>query len=143
MRPSLRAVLVFGQASGHIPGGMHMKAPYPILVWMPRILGLMLFVFIGMFALDAFEPGASALEQAGHFAVHLIPALAVLLVVMVGWKRPVIAGSLLLALALTYAIWVSQRLDWIMAISGPVGLIGVLFILSKVIQRQVPQAAGK
>lgn len=120
-----------------------MKAPYPILLWMPRILGLMLFVFIGMFALDAFVPGASAMEHTGHFVVHLIPAFAVLLIVLVGWKRPVIGGTLLLALGLTYAIWVSQRLDWIMAISGPVGLIGVLFILSKVIQRQVPQAVGK
>jgi hypothetical protein len=115
---------------------MRMKTPYPVLLWLPRVLGLMLFVFIGMFALDAFVPGASAIEQAGHFLVHLIPAFAVLLVVIVGWKRPVIAGSLLLALALTYAIWVSQRLDWIMAISGPVALIGVLFILSKVIQRR-------
>jgi|LakMenE01Jun11ns_1017448.scaffolds.fasta_scaffold9824903_2 hypothetical protein len=119
---------------------MYMKAPYPILLWMPRVLGLMLFVFIGMFALDAFEPGASAMEQAGHFVVHLIPAFAVLLIVIVGWKRPVIGGTLLLALALTYAIWVSQRLDWILAISGPVALIGVLFILSKVIQRRT--AAG-
>ena len=39
-----------------------------------------------------------------------------------------IAGSLLLALALSYAIWVSQRLDWVLAISGPVALIGVLLL---------------
>ncbi len=113
-----------------------MKAPYPVLLWLPRVLGLMLFLFISMFALDAFEGDASALNKVGGFLIHLIPAFAVLLVVIIGWKRPVIAGSLLLALALSYAIWVSQRLDWVLAISGPVAFIGVLFILSRVIQRR-------
>jgi len=117
---------------------MHMKAPYPVLLWLPRVLGLMLFLFISMFALDAFEGDASLASKLGGFLIHLIPAFAVLLVVIIGWKRPVIAGSLLLALALSYAIWVSQRLDWVLAISGPVALIGVLFILSRVIQRRTP-----
>lgn len=36
-----------------------MKAPYPVLIWLPRVLGLMLFLFISMFALDAFQGDAS------------------------------------------------------------------------------------
>ena len=117
-----------------------MKTTYPLLRWAPRLLGIGLSVFVGSFALDAFGSDAPIAIQVGDFLQHVMPALALLLVVIVGWRRPLIAGALLLALAISYALWAYKHLSWVVVISGPIMLVGVLFILSKFLVREEKSA---
>ena len=100
-----------------------------LLLWSPRILGIAVGVFLSLFALDAFAPGRPLAQASADFAMHLLPAAVVLAIVALSWRRPWIGGMAFLLLAIAYALRVN-RLDWILAISGPLLTVGVLFLWS-------------
>lgn len=102
-----------------------------LLLWSPRVLGLLLTAFIGMFALDAFSEGKSLLRAVPDFIVHLIPAFILLAFVMLSFRRPWIGGVAFIGLAALYALTLSKgRLDWMLAISAPLLVVGALFLWS-------------
>jgi hypothetical protein len=100
-----------------------------LLLWAPRIAGVLVASFLALFAFDAFNESsfASALPA---FAIHLIPSLLVLAVVGVAWKFEWIGAVAFVAFAILYGVMVRGRLDWMAAISGPLLLVGVLFLAS-------------
>ena len=99
------------------------------LQWLPRILGIAVALFVGLFALDAFGQGRPLAQAVGDFAIHLIPALVLLGVVAVAWRYPWVGAVAFMGLAVAYAISV-RRVDWIAVIAGPLFLVGVLFLLA-------------
>jgi hypothetical protein len=101
-----------------------------LLVWAPRVLGIALTLFIAMFALDSFGEGKSIWRALGDFAIHLIPAFVMLAVVVASWRRPWIGGLVFIVLAVLYAMSVPSRPDWILVISGPLIVVGFLFLWS-------------
>ena len=102
-----------------------------VLVWGPRLLALALSLFFGLFALDAFSAAKPLREALVDFAIHLIPAAAVLVVAVLSWRQEWIGGIAFIALAATYAaINVRGRLDWTLVISGPLLVVGLLFLWS-------------
>jgi len=100
-----------------------------LLLWAPRIAGLIVAGFLALFALDAFNE-RSFVAALPAFAIHLIPSLLVLTVVAVAWKFEWIGAIAFIGLAVLYAVSVNGRLDWIIVISGPLALVGVLFLVS-------------
>ena len=101
-----------------------------LLLWSPRILGILVGFFLSLFAWDAFETGKPLARALTDFAIHLAPAAVVLAIVALSWRRPWIGGVAFVLLAAVYALGVSFRLDWILAISGPLLTAGVLFLWS-------------
>ncbi|HKV98419.1 MAG TPA: hypothetical protein VJN96_01285 [Vicinamibacterales bacterium] len=102
-----------------------------LLLWSPRILGLLVTVFIGMFALDAFSEGKPFLTALLGFVIHLLPALVLLGIVVASFRRPWIGAMGFIGLAVYYTLAMSRgRLDWILAIPGPMLVVGGLFLLS-------------
>jgi hypothetical protein len=102
-----------------------------LVLWSPRILGILVSVFIGMFALDAFSPEKPIVEALPDFFIHLIPALTVLGLVALSWRREWIGGLACIALAVMYALSVGSRhADWVLLISGPLLIVGALFLWS-------------
>jgi hypothetical protein len=99
------------------------------MIWTPRVLGMVCAVFLALFALDTFERGF-ALDLLPAFASHLVPAFLVAAAVALAWRWPWLGGLLFVLFALGYALSVPGRLDWIMAIAGPLLLVGLLFIVS-------------
>lgn len=111
-----------------------------LVLWAPRLLGIATCLFIGMFALDAFSGNKPLSETVGDFAVHLIPAAVLLFIVVLSWRRPWIGGATFLSLAALYALTMSKgRLDWVLVISGPLLVVGVLFVWSWYEQRALHQ----
>ena len=100
-----------------------------LLLWLPRILGIAVALFLGAFALDAFSGGAPLARAIPDFLIHLVPAFAVLAVVAVAWRYPWVGGIVFVGLAIAYAMSVN-RLDWIALISGPLLVVGVMFVWS-------------
>jgi hypothetical protein len=96
-------------------------------LWAPRVLGVALCLFLGMFALDAFSEGKgwAALPD---FVIHLLPALVLLAVVVASWRHPWIGGTTFLLLAVGYAMAAWSHPQWILVISGPLTFVGVLFL---------------
>jgi CHASE2 domain-containing sensor protein len=107
-----------------------MAPKYLLLLWTSRILGIAVSVFLGLFALDAFAPGKPLARALADFAIHLVPAAVVLTIVALSWRRPWIGGVAFVLLAAAYALTVRFRLDWVLAISGPLLAVGVLFLWS-------------
>ena len=102
-----------------------------LLLWSPRILGILVSLFIGMFALDAFGQGTPILPALRDFIVHLIPAVVLLGLVLASFRRQWIGGVAFIGLAVVYAVTMAKgRLDWMLTISGPLFVVGALFLLS-------------
>ena len=101
-----------------------------LLLWSSRILGIAVGLFLSVFALDAFEPGKPLTRAFPDFAIHLLPAALVLVIVALAWRRAWIGGFAFLVLAAAYAMTVRFRLDWILVISGPLLTVGLLFLWS-------------
>ncbi len=103
------------------------------LFWTPRILGLLFALFLGAFALDAFQGGGGAFRAIGTFLIHLIPTYTVIAALMISWRREWIGAVLFTGFALFYLFRTWGRFPWPVhvAISGPLFLMGILFALSR------------
>jgi len=101
-----------------------------LLLWSPRILGMALCVFIGLFALDAFSGHKPVLQAAMDFTIHLAPALLLVAVVALAWRWEWFGAVAFIGLAIAYGMMVNWRMDWVAAISAPLLVVGALFLWS-------------
>ena len=97
--------------------------------WIPRALGLLVSLFIAAFALDAFAAGKPLPQAAADFAIHLIPGLVLLSIVIASWRREWIAGVTFILAALVYSTAIARgRVDWMLIIAVPLLGVGLLFL---------------
>lgn len=101
-----------------------------ILHWAPRVAGILVTLFIGMFALDAFSENRGFWSALPDFLLHLIPAFALLAVVLAAWRKPKFGALIFLGFAAVYAVSSITQPNWILTISGPLALVGTLYFLS-------------
>lgn len=101
-----------------------------VVVWAPRIVGLGLAAFLGIFALDSLANPQGIVETAIAVLMGLVPAIIVLIAVIVGWKHEGIAATLFTVLAVVYALSSLKHTEWIALISGPLVLEAILFFVS-------------
>ena len=124
-----------------------MKIPVKTIFWAPRILGILAISFISIFALDAFHPDMTLLEQLRDFLMHLVPSFVLLAILLVAWKWELIGGIIFVAIGLVLtpliyihnynmngSVWMS--LGIIMLITFPFILVGVLFLLDYKINKK-------
>ena len=104
----------------------------PWLTWTPRILCLLFAVFLSLFALDVFGQGFGFWETVLALLMHLIPTGIVLVVLAVSWRWERIGAILFMALGIWYLLTAWGRFHWsaYVVISGPLFLVGVLFLAS-------------
>jgi len=102
-----------------------------ILFWSPRILGILIAVFVSLFALDVFGEGYSTKETIVALAMYLIPTFVILVVLGIAWRWEWIGGFLFVALGVLYItlFWEPSNLPAYLIISGPLFLTGILFLL--------------
>jgi len=102
----------------------------PWMLWIPRVLGILAGLFLGLFALDAFSEGNPLSQALPDFIIHLVPGAVLLAVVALAWRWPWVGAAAFLGLALVYAASNMSRPDWILTISGPLAIVGALFFWS-------------
>ncbi len=100
-----------------------------LLFWIPRILTILFAGFISLFAMDVFQEGRGLWETIGELLVHLIPTFILIALLVMSWKWEWIVGSIFIILGLAYMIMNFDYKQWIIAISGPMLLIGILYLL--------------
>ena len=107
------------------------KTSARLLLWGPRILGLALCAFLALFALDAFNEQGPLSSVVGAFLIHLVPAAVLLVVVALSWRWEWVGGISFVTLAAAYAasVWRGHP-DWVLVISGPLLIVGALFLWS-------------
>lgn len=115
-----------------------------VLFWAPRVLGVLFAIFISLFALDVFMEGYGFWETIIALLMHLIPTAIFLLVLVVAWRWEMIGGFLFIALGVLYIalFWSPDRLPGYLIISGPLFLVGFLFLLDGFFTRDNRTEAG-
>lgn len=114
-----------------------MTARKSVLLWTPRILGIMFAAFISIFALDVFGEGYGLWKTVLALLLHLIPTGIILVVLALSWRWEWVGGALFVALAALYLIAFWGRFHWsaYLVISGSLFLIGILFLINWVCRR--------
>jgi hypothetical protein len=102
----------------------------PFLFWTPRILTIVFAGFMALFASDVFAEEGDFIRALGSFAMHLIPACIIVVILVLSWKRDWIGGLAFLILAIAYTLYARQYLLWILMISLPLLIIGMLFLFA-------------
>jgi hypothetical protein len=106
------------------------KRSSTLLLWAPRILGILVCLFLSVFALDAFGGGTTFIQALPDFGMHVAPMLILLAIVAVSWRWEWIGGFGFTALAIAYAYFARDHISWIPVIAGPLLIVGVLFLWS-------------
>ena len=102
-------------------------APGKAMVWAPRVLAIVVSLFLSVFSLDAFDAGVPLAEAIPDFLMHLIPTAILLGVVALSWRREWIGAFAFTGLAVAYAIPAYAHPVWIATISGPLLVVAALY----------------
>jgi hypothetical protein len=101
-----------------------------LLLWSPRVLGVLVCIFLSVFALDAFDASTSFSQAVPDFLIHLAPTVVLLGVVALSWRWQWIGALVFIALAVGYAYLARRHVAWIATVSGPLLAVGILFLFS-------------
>ena len=100
------------------------------LYWAPRLLGIAFIVFLGWFALDAFHELDSVADTTAALLSHLVPCFVITAVLLFAWKWEWVGGVLFSGFAVYYAAENFRHPRWVVTISAPLLLVGLLFLAS-------------
>jgi glucose-6-phosphate-specific signal transduction histidine kinase len=110
-----------------------------VLFWTPRVLSILFALFLSLFAFDVFDEGYSFWEAILALLIHLVPVYIVVIVLVLAWRWEWVGAILFTALALVYLVATWGRFHWsaYLGISGPLVLLGVLFLFNWIYRAQL------
>ena len=110
-----------------------------ILFWSPRILSIFFALFTSIFAFDVLDGNSTFTETLFALTMHLIPTMAIVLVLIIAWKWEWVGGVVFLVFAVLYIIftWGMFPLLVYILISGPMALISNLFFLNWIYRTEI------
>jgi hypothetical protein len=113
------------------------------LFWTPRILCILFAIFLSLFSIDVFGEGLGFGRTILALLIHLVPVYLVAIAFVIAWRWEWVGAVLFIALAVLYVVWAWGRFDWsvYVTISGPLLLVGVLFLFNWIyrVQLRTPQ----
>lgn len=108
-----------------------MKTKNNFIFWLPRIILILLILFISIFSFDVFEGNNTIIEKLIDLFMHLIPTLILIILLVIAWKKPFI-GFILLIITGTFSIFffnINKNPYVILILILPQYIIGLLFLL--------------
>jgi predicted membrane protein len=101
-----------------------------------------------MFAMDAFDPKFTIMQQIEGFIIHLIPTYILIALLIVSWKWELIGGLIFILIGLGFSPYIfshnyhmnhsiGMSLFVVLMINIPFALVGLLFIVSHYKKRKV------
>jgi len=113
------------------------------LFWTPRAICILFAVFTSLFALDVFTEHSGFWTILLALLIHLIPTYIIVAVLVVSWRREAIGGYLFISLGILYLLMAIGKFPWYvyLAISGPLFLVGILFLLNWRYREQLRSSA--
>jgi hypothetical protein len=113
------------------------------IYWTPRLLCLALTALLSLFALDVFAESRSFSGTVVALVMHLRPAILVALVLAIAWRHETFGAIAFVLLGFLYIVWTAGHLHWsaYAGISGPLFLIGGLFLANSVIKHRAGSSA--
>jgi len=109
------------------------------LFWAPRGITIAFILFLGLFALDVFGEGHGFWGTLVALAMHLIPNLIVLAILILAWRWEWTGALLFFGLGVFYIAWSGGRFPFItyLTISGPLFLVSLLFLVGWLFRDQI------
>jgi len=103
------------------------------IYWTPRILTILLIIFIRILAFDVFNGEYSGFELIIALFMHLVPTFILVGILILAWKKELIGGLVFIALAIFTVIFFNVREDPISLLftTFPILIVGILFITNK------------
>jgi len=107
------------------------------IFWTPRILAIMLVLFLTLFSFDVFGMGYGFWGTLLAFLAHNIPVFILIAVLWISWKYEIVGGIAFILAGIFYIYFTIFRndpfewyyLSWSLIISGPAFLVGTLFLI--------------
>jgi hypothetical protein len=102
-----------------------------LIYWSPRVAGILIILFVSLFALDVFEEGRSLGEMLLAFLMHMLPSITMAIVLALAWRWEWVGFVSFLLAGLFFLRFMlfdpAQGLGVLLLISGPMFLISLLF----------------
>lgn len=118
---------------------MHMKNNINKFVyWAPRILSIMLVLFLTIFSVDVFGENLGFWQTILGLLIHNIPAILLAVIIWVSWKYEIVGGIAFIIAGLAHLVSSIVRVDaepWYISfltsliIDVPAFFIGILFLV--------------
>lgn len=105
-----------------------------VIIWSPRILGILFAIFISLFALDVFGEGYGFWDTLLALAMHMIPTLIAVLALVVAWRWARVGAIVYIALAALY-LMMSHGESFVLSI--PLFLLGILFLVQWILRAEL------
>lgn len=97
----------------------------------PRLAGLIIVLFVSMFALDAFQEGAGAWAMLLAFLLHALPAIVMAVLLVFAWRWEWIGFVAFAGAAVFFLVFFyrdpAQALGNFLIFSAPMAAVGLLF----------------
>lgn len=106
---------------------------WKILYWVPRIMAILLALFLAIFALDVFSAGNTFMETVFALVIHLIPTILILLALLVAWRKQALGATMFFVLGILY-LMISRTEGWI--ISGPLFALAAFFLSERLLRKR-------
>ena len=109
-----------------------------LLVWVPRVLGILFVLFTSLFSLDVFDMGLSLWESLLALFMHLlVPTILLAIVVALAWRWEWVGALGFGGWALLY-IFQFRGFNWTVYIllAGIPFLIAILYLAGWLMKRQ-------
>jgi hypothetical protein len=85
---------------------------------------------VSLFALDVFNSGLGLVKTILALSMHLIPTAFIMVVLAFSWRWEWVGGLLYIAAGVLYLTEARHHPSWVVVISGPLFLVGALFLLN-------------
>jgi hypothetical protein len=111
----------------------------------PRVAGLLISLFVGLFAFDSFSRELSFWDNVAVFLEHAAPAIMLLFLVAIAWRYPLI-GAVAFGLAAVILVGIAAGSPTVVGnlllFGLPMALIAALFWANWKWKEQIPQRWG-
>jgi len=115
------------------------KTVSKFVYWTPRILSIILVLFLTIFSWDVFDENLGFWQTVLGLLIHNIPALLLAAIVWISWKYEIVGGIVFILAGIFYIAWLLMTaittsfewyyLLWAVQISGIAFFIGILFLV--------------
>lgn len=110
-----------------------------VIHWLPRVLSMLIIVFLSLLSFDVFDQGARFLQTLGAFMIHNIPSIVLIVVLIFSWRWSWIGGASYIILGLLYIILFTGRSKSLF-IDITLFATGILFLFDWFLKKDIIKA---
>lgn len=104
------------------------------IYWTPRIAGILITLFVALFALDVFGMGGTVWQQIGAFLMHALPSIIMGVILIIAWRWEWVGAAAFLLAALFFLRTLlgapEGALGMLLLFSGPMLMVAIAFWLN-------------